>query len=496
MAITKIKALKTTLDKAINYIINPEKTEDGQLVYSFGCSVGTADVEMGLTAKKGSHRGNRIAYHLIQSFSADDNLTPAQALEIGKEFAQKVTNGKYEFVMSTHADGDNLHNHIIFNATNFVDYKKYHYGIGEKERIRKISDKLCVENNLSVIESFSGKRGKGKYEYEASKSGLSWKDKLRNSIDKTIHNVATFEEFIEAMEMEGYEIKRGKYISFRAPDQERFTRAKRLGDNYTEDSIRFRINNKEKEINQKISANEINHQKAFSDSFGVEKKQGKKKSEQYKTFYQKRINLLVDISKNIKAQQSKGYEQALVRSNINTLVKTMNYLVEHKIETSDEFAVYAEGKNAEYKLHRKSIKKLENELLDLSEKIKFTQNYKKYKSVYEQYQRTRDKEVFLRKHQDEIVLYKASLMFFDRNKIEPQTMNLGELFERYRDIKQEKLEVDKYCKSVKKEIAELEIIAKNIETALGIEMAEKQQDEERTNRNNVHKKQSNEDLSK
>ena len=129
MAITKIKALKTTLDKAINYIINPEKTEDGQLVYSFGCSVGTADVEMVLTAKKGSHRGNRIAYHLIQSFSSEDNLTPAQALEIGKEFAQKVTNGKYEFVVSTHADGDNLHNHIIFNATNFVDYKKYHYGI-------------------------------------------------------------------------------------------------------------------------------------------------------------------------------------------------------------------------------------------------------------------------------------------------------------------------------------------------------------------------------
>lgn len=492
MAITKIKALKQTLNKAIDYIVNPEKTEDGQLIYSFGCSVGTADIEMGLTAKRGSKNGNRIAYHLIQSFSADDDITPQQSLEIGKEFAQKVTNGRYEYVVATHTDGKNIHNHIIFNATNFIDYKKYYYGIGEKERIRRISDRLCAENNLSVIEQFSGKRGKGKYEYNQSKAGLSWKDKLMESIDKTICNVSSFQEFIDTMEMEGYEIKQGKYISFRAPGQERFTRAKRLGDNYTEDAIKLRIENKDKEINHKTASFENNEKTSSS----KKEQNTRKTSTQKKSFYQKRINLLIDISKNIKAQQSRGYEQALVRSNINTLVKTMNYLMEHKIATSDDFIIYSEGKNAEYRLHKKNLKKLDNELLDLSEKIKFTQNYKKYKSIFEGSKRAVNKEEYFREHQDEIVLYKASLLYFERNQIEPQSMNLGELFNQYKNTKQEKIKVDSYCKSLKKEISELEIIEKNIETALGIKMSEIQKDELERNSDSSSVNKGNDDLSK
>lgn len=500
MATSKMKVIKKTLKKAIDYIVNPDKTNDGQLVFSHGCSVETADLEMEITAKQGSGRGDRIAYHLIQSFSPEDDITPEQALELGKEFARKVTGGNCEFVVATHVDKDFIHNHIIFNAVNYVDYTKYHSDKKDKYRIRDINDEICNVNGLSVLPQYDAIR-KHKYENKYKEHTAGWKEKLKAAIDNAIRNVASFDEFLYEMEMEGYEIKRGKHIAFHAPGQERngraaYTRAKSLGDNYTEEALRFRIEHKENEVNLQESKQETNHQKTSSTALDKKLKSNSRKGTPYQAFYQKKINLLIDISKNIKAQKSKGYEQALVRSNINTLVKTMNYLVEHKIETSDEFAVYAEGKNAEYQLCRKNVKKLENELLDLSEKIKFTQNYKKYKPIYEQSKRIKNKNEFLREHQDEIVLYRASLLYFDRNQIEPNTMNLGELFEQYRVTKQEKMEMDKASKTIKKEISELNTIAQNIETALDIEMVERSNKMKERNSNDVHQKQSNEDLLK
>lgn len=499
MATSKMKVIKKTLKKAIDYIANPDKTNDGQLVFSHGCSVETADLEMEITAKQGSGRGDRIAYHLIQSFAPEDDITPEQALELGKEFARKVTGGNCEFIAATHVDKGFIHNHIIFNAVNYVDYTKYHSDKKDKYRIRDINDEICKANDLLVLPQYDAIR-KHKYENKHKEHTAGWKEKLKVAIDNAIKNTTSFDEFLYEMEMEGYEIKRGKYIAFHAPGQERngraaYTRAKSLGNNYTEEALRFRIEHKENEVNLQEPNQETNHQNTSSDR---KAKSNSRKVTPYQAFRQKKINLLIDISKNIKAQKSKGYELALVRSNINTLVKTMNYLVEHKLETSEEFAVYAEGKNAEYQLCRRSVKKLENELLDLSEKIKFTQNYKKYKPVYEQSKRMNNKDEFLRAYQDEIVLYRASSMYFERNQIEPNAMNLGELFERYRIAKQEKIEMDKVSKSIHKEISELNTIAQNIETALGIDMAEKRQDEERTNSNDIHQKgkQRNEDLLK
>lgn len=114
MATSKIKTIRGTLKKAIDYIANPDKTNDGQLVFSHACSLETADIEMQLTAKQGTGIGDRIAYHLIQSFSPEDDISPKKALELGREFAKKVTGGKHEFVVTTHIDKEHIHNHIIF----------------------------------------------------------------------------------------------------------------------------------------------------------------------------------------------------------------------------------------------------------------------------------------------------------------------------------------------------------------------------------------------
>ena len=158
MATSKMRSIKSTLRKAIDYIVNPAKTDDGLLVYSHGCSVETADLEMELTAKQGTGRGDRIAYHLIQSFSPDDDISPKKALQLGIEYARKVTGGKYEFVIATHIDKEHIHNHIIFNAVNYVDHKKYHSDKKDKYRIRDINDEICKANNLSVLPKYEAKR--------------------------------------------------------------------------------------------------------------------------------------------------------------------------------------------------------------------------------------------------------------------------------------------------------------------------------------------------
>ena len=467
MAISKIVAIKATLNKVIDYIVNPEKTDRGLLVSSFGCTPETADIEMRITAEKGSKNGNRIAYHLIQSFSPRDEISPEKALELGKEFAAKVTNGKYEFVIATHTDGEHLHNHIVFNATSFVDRRKYHYGSREKERISQINDKICKENNLSIIEKLSGKRGQGKYEYSKRKENDSWKQNIQNMIDSVIAKSSSYEEFCGLMELEGYEIKQGKHIAFRAPGQERFCRGKRIGEIYTEEAIRQRIENKEIQKASGIGI-EINKKKEHRTPFAQKENRNRK------------INLIVDISKNIKAQQSKGYEQALIKSNINTMVKTMNYLIQHNLKTPEEFQVHYSAATAEYDYLRKSKKKLSLEMLDLSEKIKFTQNYKKNKYTFIKSLSVRDKQEFYKNNEEAIIQYKASLIYFEKNEINPDDLDLRKLFEEYRELKGEKAKIDTCLKEVKARKSELDVIKKNIEYSLeqNLENEKKQDDVE------------------
>lgn len=468
MAISKLMPIKSTLDKAIDYILNPEKTDNGLLVSSFGCSPETADIEMKITGEKGLKNGNRIAYHLIQSFSPEDDLTGQKALEIGKEFANKVTGGRYEYVIATHMDGAHLHNHIIFNSTSFIDHKKYHCGMKEKHTIRQINDMLCRENHLSVIEKVSGKRGYGKYEYNQRKAKDSWKQILEKMIDSAIAKSVTFEEFLEQMKLEGYEVKLGKHISFRAPGQERFCRGKRIGEAYTEESIRNRIENKEK---QRESGSREQEQYK-------EPKANKTKTGSAKPFQNRKVNLIVDISKNIKAQQSRGYEQALVKGNINALVKTMNYLIQHGLKNQEDFNSHylAVATDAEFLL--RSRKKLSGQMLDLREKIKFTQNYKKNKSIYFESMSALNKNEFYRLHEHEIIQYKAAQIYFEKEGIDPEKLNLYNLFQEYKSLKEEKIQIDKQYEEVKEKKYELEVVKQNLEYALELEFEKEEKEEQ------------------
>ena len=274
MAVTKIKPIKSTLSKALDYIQNPEKTDEKMLVSSFGCAFETADIEFGFTLSQALDKGNNLAHHLIQSF-APGEATYRQAHEIGRQLADAVTKGQYEYVLTTHIDKGHIHNHIIFCAVNFVDHHKYVSNRRTYYGIRNISDKLCRDNGLSVVVPGKERKGKSYAEYQAEKTGTSWKGKLKTAIDALIPKASTFEELLSLLQAAGYEIKPGKYISCRAHGQERFTRLKTLGADYTEEALR-----------ERISGKRTRTAKAPKQERGV--------------------SLLIDIENSIKAQQSRG----------------------------------------------------------------------------------------------------------------------------------------------------------------------------------------------
>ena len=353
MAVTKIKPVKSTLSKALDYIENPDKTDGKMLISSFGCSYETADIEFGYTLSQALDKGSNLAFHLIQSF-APGEVDYEKAHEIGKQLADAVTKGQHEYVVTTHIDKGHIHNHVIFCAVNFVDHHKYNSNKRSYYGIRNMSDKLCRENGLSVVVPGKGSKGKSYAEYQAEKTGTSWKGKLKIAVDALIPQVSSFEELLTRLQAAGYEIKPGKYVSCRAPGQERFTRLKTLGADYTEEAIRERI-------------------------AGRRAKAAKAPREQ------RDVSLLIDIENSIKAAQSKGYEQWAKIHNLKQAAKTMNFLTEHKIEQYADLVSRIEEMAAESGQAADALKNAEKRLADMAVLIKNVSTYQKTKPVYDAY---------------------------------------------------------------------------------------------------------------
>lgn len=257
MAISKIHAIVKNVDKSIDYITDKNKTllPDGtRLVSSFGCAAETAAIEFNLTSNlakkiKGDYTktggAENRAYHIIQSFDITDKdrLSAKEMHELGKQFAEQFLGGKYEYVIATHVDKNHIHNHIIFNSTSFVDYKKFRsQPYKTVAKIREISDKICKENGLSVVQNIG--IGKSYKEWLINKEGkLTWKDTIKNKIDEVVPRVHSFAEFVLEINKLGIEVKDGKHIAFRCAEteQERYIRGKRIGDSYTKDEIIKRL---------------------------------------------------------------------------------------------------------------------------------------------------------------------------------------------------------------------------------------------------------------
>ena len=267
MAVTKIHPIKSTLKKAIDYICNGDKTDNEIYVTTHLCSRENAHKEFELTKKQFNSKTKTLAHHLIQSFVPEE-VSFEEAHQVGIELCEKILEGRYEYVLATHIDKNHIHNHIIFNSIDVDEGKVYHSYYGSYMNIRNQSDKLCKEHNLSVIDQEAQKeineikRRKfvNWYDWSEDKKGSSYKSRLQFDMDRVIQKAINWEHFLKIMEQYGYEIKFGKYIAFKQKNQQRFTRAKTIGDNYTEEKIKERIRNKDKEIGEFVDKTKYGNQ--------------------------------------------------------------------------------------------------------------------------------------------------------------------------------------------------------------------------------------------
>ena len=425
------------MSKAIAYILNPEKTDEKLLVSSYGCASETAAREFEWTRKIAEQKGMNpvriIARHVIQSFEIGE-VTPELAHEIGKQFADEILGGKYEYVLTTHIDKDHVHNHLIFNAVDFVDYHAYKSYKRIYYDMREVSDRLCKENGLSVIPP-SQNKGMSYKEYTEAKRGTSWKQKLKQTIDRLVITAKDYDDFLRLMQEAGYEIKTGKYISFRAEAQERFTRSKTIGENYTEERIKERIAGRTPRRSQRQTT-------------------------------PKGISLIGDIQERIRLIDSKGYEHKAKLTILKEAARTLNYLTDNNLLQYADLEKKVEDVHSSYDRTGKELKGVEARLREVQPLIKNISNYQRLKPVYDAFQKAKDKPGFKAKHEAELVIFEAArstLLAMQGDEKLPSLKTLQAQQQRLLD-EQQRL-YDERAK-LKKEVKQIETIKSNVDTFL------------------------------
>jgi hypothetical protein len=376
MAYIKIHPIKVTVKKALDYITNPDKTDDQLLVSSFACTPETADLEFAMTQEAAKNdvmdKGNNLAFHLIQSFKPGE-VDAKTAHLIGKRFADEVLKGKYEYVISTHNDRNHIHNHIIFNATSFVDHHKYVSNKRSYHNICRISNRICQEYGL-VTSMPTGEKGKSYKENSESKRGTSWKAKLRTAIDKAIRSSSSYEEFLMKMKLAGYEIRQGKHLAFRAPEQKNFTYMKSLGSYYTEENVQLRL---EKNRHRTKTPRNLSRE----------------------------IRLYIDISTYVITGNRDGFEHWAQLNNLKQAALTFNYLSENNLLNYDDFRQHIADTTEAVETSEKEINNQSEKLSRQKVIKKHCDTYRHCHEIVEGEKSASDKKAYQTEHQDEYQLH-------------------------------------------------------------------------------------------
>lgn len=433
MAYTKIHAIKTTVDKAIAYICNPEKTDESIYISSYACAPETAAIDFKYTLDHCRENSPNKAYHLIQAFSPGE-VSFEEAHRIGNELADRVLEGKYSYVITTHIDKGHVHNHIIFCAADNIEHDKYHDCKQTYYRIRKLSDELCSEHHLSVIIP-GAEQGKKYNEWHADKSGTAWKTQLRKDINTAIKMSSTYEEFLLLMQAKGYEIKgelfgenTSKYISFRPFGKDRFVRGsvKSLGQEYTKERIKERIEQKT-----------VLSPKNYS---------GRK---------------LVDTSSE-KFQNNPGLQRWATIENLKIAAQTYHEAGSIK-ELEQKIAVTAATK----KEAQKTVRKLENRIKSLAEIIKYAEQYKANKPYHIAYKKAKNTDAYFQKHENQIILYGGARHMLEQAGINLKGLNISKLKADYQELILQKKELTATYKDCDKELKSLNQKLENLNQYLG-----------------------------
>lgn len=460
MAYTRIHAVKATVQKALKYICNPEKTDGQILIDSFACGIETAHYDFKDALSKSSGVGDKQAFHLIQSF-APGEMDFDTAHQVGIELADKLLENKYSYVIATHIDKGHCHNHIIFCAVDNVEHKKYNDCRRTYRNIRNLSDELCREHGLSVIIP-SGQKGMTHYEWQEQKKGQSWKAQMKSDMDDAIREAYSYEDFINRMRLKGYAVKGEtfgdnslKYLSFSASGQTRFTRIseKNFGAGYTKEAIR-------EQIERRIKAQGY---------FIVRKRVPfPKQSDATRT--------LIDTDKE-KFQESGALKHW---ANIQNLkIAAASYAEGGSVEELEQKIA---DKNALATATRNEIVDLEHEMKTNAEILKYAKQYVTNRKYQRGYEKAKDPDAYFRSHETQIILFGGAENMLKRYGIRVASLDVEKMQVKYDKMAAQKEKLKKAYQAAEKEVAEAEKQLRNIRQYLGSE----KENQERTKPERKH----------
>ena len=459
MHIIKGQSVAYTVHERLDYAMNPAKTRGGELVMAHGCDASTAAAEMLLTKRnyaaftgKAVTQKDVLLYQIRQSFKPGE-ITPEQAQEIGYELAMRFTKGRHQFIVATHIDQAHIHTHIIYNSTNIDGTRKFRDFLGSGRAVRKISDRLCLEHGLSIVEN--PKRGNKHYgKWLGDKKPPSYQDKLRFAIDEILsQKPAGFDAFLSAMQTAGFEIKQGKHLAFRAPGQQKFTRLRSLGDGYSEQEIRAII--------------------AGKTPLSPSRSKAARQEPQ-------RVNLLVDIQAKLQAGKGPGYERWAKVFNLKQMAQTMNFLTENNLLEYAELEEKATAATARFNELSARIKAAETRMAEIGNLKTHIVNYSKTRDVYTAYRKAGYSKKFYEENASDIFLHKAAKAAFDTlpgKKIPAIKVLQAE----YETLLSEKKKAYSEYTAARKEMKELLTAKMNIDRLLGDarEQPERKQEQDR-----------------
>ena len=451
MRMNKGKSIGACLHNHTSYVQNPDKTEQGELVSSYQCSPLTVDEEFLLTKRLyeqttgRSQKSDVIAYQVRQSFKPGE-VTPEEANRIGYEFAERFLKGKHAFIVATHTDRAHIHNHIIYNSTALDGTRKFKNFWLSSFAVQRLSDLICLEHSLSVIEIKPYWERQKRVLYPPKESN---RDQLCGVIDSILADKpGSYEEFLKKLEQQGYEVKRGKFTSVKGVRQKRFIRFRTLGAGYSEEELKA------------VLAGEAEHCPR------------KKHPVQEQKF-----QMLVDIQEKLAEGKGGGYARWAKRYNLKEMSKTLLFLQEQKIGSAEELRERATAATERYHAMGDSIKAAEARLTQIAVLKTHIINYAKTREVYAAYRKAGYSKAFLETHREEITLHKAAKAAFDEAglqklpKVKELDAEFSELLTKkkaaypdYRKARNEMQELVRAQKNVERFFAEEKTVQENEQT--------------------------------
>jgi len=449
--INKGKSILQTVTERTDYAKNPEKTERGLLVTGYACDPRTADEEFMLSKREyeyltGRNNGkkNVLLYHLRQSFKPGE-ITPQEAQEIGYELAMRFTKGKHAFIVAVHTDREHIHSAIVFNSTNLDCTGKFNNFYGSTFAIRHLSDLICAEHGLSIIENPKPSKGRNYGKWFNGEKEPSWQDKLRSKIDEVLPSCAVFEDFIAAMIKAGYTVNtKRKHITFLAPGQKKPTRLDTLKGDHTEAAIRKRLSGG-KIISSGGTGSEIT--KPVRD--------------------EKKPSLLIDIQAKIREGKGGGYEKWARMFNIKESAKTLVFLKEKGIDSYDDLVQKASAASAEFSALSDKIKGIDARLKEITELQKYIGQYGKTREIFQKYKASGWDNSFYEANRADITLHRAAKKFFDGLGLK-KIPKINELKQEYAELAAEKKKLYFGYHEKKETMRELTTAKSNCAKLLGV----------------------------